>query len=381
MLVNLSYNIPMQKTLVLGGSFDPPHAEHVNMVKSAMSELGIERLVIVPTFLPPYKSEGMLDFDARCELVKSAFDGINFVIDDVERVRGGDNYSALVLPILKEKYGDIVYLVGGDSLEHFESWYRPDLIVKCCPIAVCEREGFDSVKETANNLSKKLGGEFIVLGFQGKKVASSQIRVDLLLGEQPNGLDDNVFATICKNGYYNEYKWAVDRLKSYQTDELFAHSKAVVKMGVELNSRHNLKLDFEKVFLACLLHDNAKQRKSLDGLDVPDDAIDTPVLHQFLGARKAERDFGITDGDVLSAIECHTTAKGDMTLFEKLVYTADSLSRDRDYAPIPELREIALDDFEKGFLAVLEHTFDKLSKKRNGIYPLTLEAVKFYLNK
>ncbi len=369
----------MQKTLVLGGSFDPPHEEHVNMVKSAMAELGIDKLVIVPTFLPPYKSEGMLSFEARCELIQCAFEGVDFVIDDIERVREKNNYSALVLPILKEKYGDIVYLIGGDSLEHFESWYRPDLIAKCCPIAVCEREGFDSAKELAVSLQQKYGGEFVVLSFNGKQIASSQIRVDLLLGNKPNGLQNKVFDLILKNGYYQEYKWAVDRLKGYQSHELFAHSKAVVKMGVELNARHNLKQDFEKVFLACLLHDNAKERKSLDGLQVPEDAVGTPVLHQFLGARKAERDFDIVDKDILSAIECHTTAKADMALFEKLVYTADSLSRDREYEPMPKLREIALEDFDKGFLAVLEYTFDKLAKKGNGIYPLTLDAVKFYL--
>ncbi len=371
----------MQKTLVLGGSFDPPHEEHVNMVKSAMKELGIERLVIVPTFLPPYKSEGMLSFDERCELVKCAFEGVNFVIDDIERVRGGENYSALVLPLLKEKYGDIIYLVGGDSIEHFESWYMPSEIVKCCPIAVCAREGFDKVDDVIANLQDKFGGEFVVLKYKGKQIASSQIRVDLLLSQQPKGLSKKVYDLICQKGYYSEYKWAVDKLKTYQTDELFEHSKAVVKMGIELNSRHNLKLDFDKVFLACLLHDNAKQRKSVDGLRVPEDALGTPVLHQFLGARKAERDFGIEEGDILSAIECHTTAKADMTLFEKLVYTADSVSRDREYEPIPQLREIALDDFEKGFLAVLEFTYDKLSKKGNGIYPMTLDAVRFYLQK
>ena len=173
----------------------------------------------------------------------------------------------------------------------------------------------------------------------------------------------------------------VSKLKSYQTDDLFEHSKAVVLTAIDLNSRHNLKQDFTKVFLACLLHDNAKQRPKLDGLTVPIDAVGTPVLHQFLGAEKARRDFGVTDTDILDAIRYHTTAKADMTTLEKLVYTADSVSYDRNYAPIPSIRKIAFDDFDEGFRAVLKYTYDKVSAKGGGMHPLTAEAKLCYLDK
>ena len=93
----------MEKTLVFGGAFDPVHKEHVAMCKSAMLRLGISKLVLVPTVTPPHKSAGFLSFEQRCDLLKIAFDGVNFVIDDIENVRGKDNYSALTLPVLKEK--------------------------------------------------------------------------------------------------------------------------------------------------------------------------------------------------------------------------------------------------------------------------------------
>ena len=82
---------------------------------------------------------------------------------------------------------------------------------------------------------------------------------------------------------------------------------------------------------------------------------------------------------VLDAILVHTTACKDMTVLQKLIYTADSTSYDRMYDPIPKLREIGDEDFEEGFKAVLQYTYDKLLKKGNPIYPLTLEAVKCYL--
>lgn len=371
----------MEKTLIFGGAFDPVHKEHVAMCKSAMRELSISKLVLVPTVTPPHKSAGFLSFADRCELLKVAFEGTDFVIDDIENIRGKDNYSALTLPILKQKYGDVVYLVGGDSLEYFDTWYHPEKIVEVCPIAVCARQGYDDVSARADYLRNKFGGEFVVLDYVGKDVSSSEVRAKLLMGDSPDEIDARVLAKIRQKRLFCECEDMVSKLRSYQSDELFAHSKAVVLTAMRLNSRHNLKQDFTKLFLACLLHDNAKQRPSLDGLQVPSDAIGTPVLHQFLGAEKARRDFGIEDQDVLDAIRYHTTAKADMTMLQKLVYTADSVSFDRLYDPIPSIRDVAMQDFDKGFKAVLEYTYNKVSASGKPMNPLTLDAVKFYLGK
>ncbi len=370
----------MQKTLIFGGAFDPPHIEHVNVCKHAMQELGIHRLVIVPTYQPPHKSAGVLDFATRCELIKRAYQGLDVIIDDIEYVKGEDNYSAYNLPILKEKYGDVVYLIGGDSFEWLDTWFKPQSIVNTCPIAVVGRDGYDNREVVKERLISKFGGEYILLDYVGKDISSSNIRAKLLLCDKPDEIDDSVYEYIVLHNLFDKYKDIVERLKSYQSDRLFEHSKAVTLTAIDLNSKHHLKQDFDKVFVASLLHDNAKERPSLDGFDVPKDAVGTSVLHQFLGKEKARRDFSVEDSDILDAIECHTTAKGNMTTFEKLIYTADSVSYDRDYSPIPTIRDIAFDDFEKGFKAVLQYTYDKLIAKGGNIYPMTLDAVNCYLH-
>ena len=87
----------------------------------------------------------------------------------------------------------------------------------------------------------------------------------------------------------------------------------------------------------------------------------------------------MTDEDILGAIRYHTTAKPGMTALEKLIYTADSTSYDREYDPIPELRAATDADFEQGFRKVLAFTYRKLKRKGGAVYPLTEEAVKYYL--
>ena len=376
------YNIRM-RTIVFGGAFAPPHKEHINMCANAVKELGATRLVVVPTFLPAHKTEHYLDFDTRVELSKLAFKQVadEVIVDEIEKERGKDNYSAYVLPLLREKYGDIVYLVGSDSLQYFDKWREPAKVASACPIAVCSREGYLFAKDVIAEVSAKYPqGEFIPLEYVGKDVSSSMIKTKLLLGEEADELTDDVNRYIKEHKLFDDYREFVERLKSYQTDELFFHSKSVVKRAVDFNSKHILLQDYDKVFLAALLHDNAKQRKSVDGLNVPNDAIGTPVLHQFLGAEKARRDFGIEDEDILNAIRYHTTAKANMTMLEKLIYTADSLSDDRDYEPIPTIRKIAIEDFEKGFKTILKYTYDKIAERGTGMYPLTEDAYKYYIS-
>lgn len=373
------YNKTMQKTLIFGGAFDPPHKEHVNMCKHAMDELGIDRLVIVPTYAPPHKSAGFLDYEDRRNLASIAFEELNATIDDIEFERKKDNYSAYTLPILKEKYGDIVYLIGGDSLEYLNTWYMPKQVVATCPIAVVGRNGYDKRANIVEKLKGEIGGEYILLDYVGEDISSSVVRAKLLLGEKPHEIDDKVYEYIRTKGLFDKYRDVVEKVKGYESNDLFAHSKAVVLTAIDLNSKHHLGLDFDKIFLASLLHDNAKQRPQIDDLDVPKDSVGTSVLHQFLGAEKAKRDFNVEDDEILGAIRCHTTAKANMSTFEKLIYTADSVSVDRLYDPIPALRAIAQEDFEKGFLSVLQYTYDKLQKRGGNIYPLTQEATKYYL--
>ena len=369
------------KTIIFGGSFDPPHVEHIELCVEAVKEFNPDRVVIVPTYYPPYKTQGYLPFETRCELCKVAFKDVckEVIIDEIEKNMEGRNYASIILPILKEKYEDIAYIIGGDSLERFLTWKDPQKVVDTCPLIVVPRNHFEDVHVLIDKYKKDMGGEYFVLNYTGDHCSSSILKAKLLLNiATDEDISKDVLDFIKKNNLFDEYDDVLEQLRSYQTEDLFNHSIQVCLMAVTLNTRMDLRLDFEKVFISALLHDNAKQRKSIDGLDVPEDAIGTPVLHQFLGAEKAKRDFGIKDEEILNGIKYHTSAKPDMTLFEKLIYTADSVSMDREYDPIPKIREVVFNNFNDGFLCVLKHTYDSLIKRGISIYNLTEKAYNFY---
>lgn len=60
-----------QKTAVFGGSFDPPHYGHIDIVKNL--ERTFDRVIVVPSFISPFKAEGADDAAARLKLCKKAF--------------------------------------------------------------------------------------------------------------------------------------------------------------------------------------------------------------------------------------------------------------------------------------------------------------------
>ena len=58
---------------IFGGSFDPIHVAHVTIVQEALKNLDIDMLVIVPTYLNPFKSRFYLNPQTRFKLIQKVF--------------------------------------------------------------------------------------------------------------------------------------------------------------------------------------------------------------------------------------------------------------------------------------------------------------------
>ena len=88
------------------------------------------------------------------------------------------------------------------------------------------------------------------------------------------------------------------------------------------------------------------------------------LTHSFLGAKMAERDFGITDDDILNAIKYHTTGRAGMSLLEKIVYIADCIEPNREYySGLKEIRELAYVDIDKAMKFALKNTWNIIQPK------------------
>ena len=83
-----------------------------------------------------------------------------------------------------------------------------------------------------------------------------------------------------------------------------------------------------------------------------------------------------------SAIEWHTTGKPDMTLLEKIVFTADYIEPGRDQAPnLAWLRQLAFTDIDQAVCEILKQTLDYLRDQGGEIDPATEVTYSYYLQK
>ena len=72
-----------------------------------------------------------------------------------------------------------------------------------------------------------------------------------------------------------------------------------------------------------------------------------PVWHGAAAAILAQTQYGVDDGEILSAIRCHTTGRPGMTKLDKIIYLADMASYERTYPEAEQLRRHALADLDR----------------------------------
>ena len=371
------YNKNMEKRYgIFGGAFNPPHKEHIRICEETAKVLGLDKIILVPSFNAPHKNT-QVSFEDRCQMTfLSVKDNPVFLIDDIEKDLNGKTYSYLVLKALKEKYKNIVFIIGGDSLYNFHKWRNPDEILKTCPVAVISRGEDKNLSHIAEEYNKQ-GGEVKLLNIVGKDVSSSLIRYAIQLDVD---IDEYLYPLCAKyikeKGLYLDYQEMVNKLKENLSEERYQHTVQTVMTALHLNTF--LGLSSEKVFISALLHDCAK---NLDKIHqgVPEDCIHTPVLHAFNGAIEAEKNYGISDFEIIEAIRYHTTGRANMSTLEKLIFLADLIEPSRDYPGVEEIREVAYQDFEKGFLLAVKRSKKYLEERKVPIYYLTEECYNYYV--
>ena len=161
----------------------------------------------------------------------------------------------------------------------------------------------------------------------------------------------------------------------------YAHSVRVARCADLLAQRHGA--DPRKARLAGLLHDLARLYSperliaECEAGSLPIDVAERRLpmlLHAKLGAAIARERFGVHDAQVLSAIEKHTTAAGEMSPLDSIVYLADSLEPHRTFPERADLWRLALNDLAAAMRGVLLLTMRHNARKGVATVPATLAA-------
>ncbi|MGN0411525.1 MAG: bis(5'-nucleosyl)-tetraphosphatase (symmetrical) YqeK [Lachnospiraceae bacterium] len=103
------------------------------------------------------------------------------------------------------------------------------------------------------------------------------------------------------------------------------------------------------------------------------------LLHAKAGAILAEKEYGITDQNILNAVRYHTTGRPGMSLLEKIVFIADYIEPGRTHSVyLPEIRKMAFADLDAALKRILSDTLEHLKTSENEIDPMTRETYEYY---
>jgi len=131
---------------ILGGTFNPPHLAHMVCASEARAQLSLERVLLVPTGVPPHKpmddEPGPMHRLQMCRLaVGEHRDWLH--VSAIEINRDGPSYTVDTLrEIHATQPGDeLTFIVGGDMAWSLPAWHQPEAILELASVAVAERAG------------------------------------------------------------------------------------------------------------------------------------------------------------------------------------------------------------------------------------------------
>ena len=404
----------MKKVGIMGGTFNPIHISHLLIADRAYAYLGLDKVLFMPSKLPPHKAVNELAAEKdRVEMIKEAIkDHPNFEFSDFELKRDGLTYTADTLTLLKKENPETRYyfIIGGDSIEYFEKWNNPQLILENCVLVCAPRasekrlsrpdtcqtvKGTDSsyheydYAHIINRLCKMFtrtredgtvfNPEIVMLPSPLVSISSSGIREHIKCGLSigsmvPKAVEDY----IVKHGLYlnPEFEEIKARQKEYLKPKRFNHVLNVAATAYKLAMVNCI--DPLKAYKAGLLHDCAKHLndceilKEAEKYNIEVDDVErrnaSNLLHSKVGSKWAKEKFGIDDEEIMSAIYYHTTGRPEMTGLEMVLYLADILEpgRDIEYTPsLDVIRAEATYDLELAVYHVL-----------NNVVPYLLENYK-----
>ncbi len=366
---------------IYGGSFNPPHKEHVAVAAAAVEKLDLDKLFVVPAFLAPHKSGDLMATSVdRLNMCHLSFDNVEKCeVSDEEVARRGISYTYVTVGRFREMYPDaeIFLVLGADMFADFPTWRETEIILASVTVAVAEREGED-IEDAKKAFKKQFKCDFVEIGYTGANVSSTKVRVKAALKEDVSDLVAPGVGEYIKDNKLYRLTEDVASAKKMMKGSRWRHC---VNVAVLASENRKLAKAFEQdAIMAGALHDCAKNLPEsspyLAGF-VPPEGIPEPVMHQFSGAYVAEHTFGIMNENILNAIRYHTTGRAGMASFEKLIYLSDLLEESRDFEGIEEIRRAFKTDLDEAMYLALCHEMKYLETQDRDICPLTKEAYEF----
>ena len=175
----------MRRVGVLGGAFDPPHAAHRALAQTALVDLQLDELRVIPTGQSWHKTRPLSPAHHRFLMARLAFAGLPYVVVDSREIqRPGPTYTVDTLRELKVAWpeAELLLIVGEDQAQSLSTWHDWQEVLRLAIICVAERD--DSTGTRPRFMAQKsYESRFRRLQMPAMPVSATEIRARIATHE------------------------------------------------------------------------------------------------------------------------------------------------------------------------------------------------------
>lgn len=205
---------------LFGGTFDPVHLAHLQLVRHVLNHCRLDRVLLIPALQPPHKQQPAASFEDRVAMLEAALAGEERMrCSRVEATLPVPSYTVHTVEALQKAHpaSDYFFIIGEDSLADLPHWYRADELLDMVNLIVVRRPSLDTtdiaglmaslargyVFDEASGLWRNTQGRTIqYLADLEMPVSSSQLRQALARGERSTMLPPAVLTYISEHHLY-----------------------------------------------------------------------------------------------------------------------------------------------------------------------------------
>ncbi|XRX42735.1 MAG: nicotinate (nicotinamide) nucleotide adenylyltransferase [Buchnera aphidicola (Eriosoma harunire)] len=143
---------------ILGGSFDPIHYGHLNIITKITLQFKLKKIIIIPTCSAKYKNITLTSIIHRLNMIKLAMFNKHIYQINLTEINNQFIYSIDTLTYLRDILGPktpILFIIGEDNLINITKWNQWNKILFFCHLIICPREFYYSKNKNDNKLLQR----------------------------------------------------------------------------------------------------------------------------------------------------------------------------------------------------------------------------------
>lgn len=208
----------MMRRGLLGGTFDPVHAGHLDLARVAARALSLDEVVLLPSRLPPHRSAPAASAAHRFAMTALAIQHEErWRLSDAELEVDGPSFTSDTLDRLAAhgwRADDLFFIAGADAFRDVPLWRNYPAVIDRCHFIVVSRPGvpasslLDTLPDLAGRMQTNANvvpgrpGIFLVEASTAP-VSSTDVRRRLADGQDVHDLvPPAVAAYIARQGLY-----------------------------------------------------------------------------------------------------------------------------------------------------------------------------------